>query len=231
MNTFREDNEMDIASGLSTTERLLSVAGGSYLLYNTISNKEKSVIKGAVAGYLMYRGISGYCPISESFGKAEVDRLGDIHIETHMTVDKPRNEVYDFWHDLENLPLFMEHLKSVKKIDNKLSEWTTKVPGQMGSVSWKSEIVEDEKGEALGWQSVDGSMIENTGTVRFRDADESGTEVSVIMSYRAPMGKVGEDIAKLLNPVFEKMVREDVQDFKQFVESGKVEPQRLKSNS
>lgn len=222
MRTINEGNEIDIESQLSTTERMLSVAGGSYLIYNSIIHEGKSLLKAISGSYLMYRGVSGYCPISESFGRNEVDRLGDIHLETEMVVERPRDEVYRFWRDLENLPLFMEHLESVTKIDNKRSEWKAKIPGHLGTISWKSEIIEDTTGDTIGWQSVEGSTIENTGSIRFKDAGNSKTKVSVVISYQAPLGKAGQDLAKVLNPVFKRMVKKDVEDFKHYVEEGKV---------
>ncbi len=46
-----------------------------------------------------------------------------------ITVNRPREELYCFWHDVENLPRFMEHLKAVQVTGEKRSHWTAKVPG------------------------------------------------------------------------------------------------------
>lgn len=217
-----DNKEIRLATNLGTTERLLSVLGGSYLLYNAISKKGNSFFKAATAGYMFFRGASGYCPISSSIGVDEVDKVGDININTSLTVNKPRNEVYEFWRDLENLPKFMKHLKSVETINDTVSAWEAKIPGNVGTISWKSEITDDVENEHIGWQSLSESTIENTGNVRFRDAGKFGTEVNVIISYRAPGGAAGEGIAKMLNPVFKSMVKEDVKNFRRYLEAGEV---------
>ena len=39
---------------------------------------------------------------------------GGIHVRKSITVNRPPEEVYAFWHDFENLPRFMRHLESVR---------------------------------------------------------------------------------------------------------------------
>ena len=46
-----------------------------------------------------------------------------------------------------------------------------------------------------------------------------GTELEVVISYHPPAGEIGAGIAKLLNPVFERIVREDVMNFKDYIET------------
>ena len=119
----------------------------------------------------------------------------------------------------------MRHLKKVQVLDETTSEWTASIPrlpGKLGTVSWKSEIVKDDPGALLSWKSLPGSAIENAGKVSFNDAGKFGTEVHVVISYHAPLGLVGEKAGKLLNPLFEKMVREDIRNFKRFIETGEI---------
>lgn len=219
---MKKNQEMILNQNLGTTERLLSVAGGSYMLYSAFTKKGSSFLKAAAAGYMFFRGASGYCPISNTIGMSEVDQVGDINIHTSMTVNKPREEVYKFWRNLENLPKFMQHLEKVETISDKVSSWEAKATEKMGTISWKSEIVEDIENEHIAWQSLSESTIENSGNVRFRDAGKYGTEVDVIISYRAPLGSAGEGLAKTLNPVFESMVKEDIKNFRRYLEAGEV---------
>ncbi|MEX0649133.1 MAG: SRPBCC family protein [Balneolaceae bacterium] len=215
---MREENRIEEVPELGATERTMSVLSGSYLMYKSLS-KNKSLMKAATGGYLLYRGVTGHCPVSKAIGRGQTDQLGDINITTSLTINKPRSEVYQFWRKLENLPLVMEHLESVTMLDDKHSEWVAKIPGDMGTISWKSEIVEDEPGVRLGWQSLPDSAVENTGTVNFRDAGKFGTEVRAVIAYKAPLGSPGENVAKLLNPVFKEMVRSDIKNFKRYLET------------
>ena len=83
--------------------------------------------------------------------------------------------------------------------------------------------LKDDPGRLLSWRSLPGSTIDNAGKVEFRDAlGDQGTELKVMITYRPPAGNIGSGIAKLLNPLFEKVVRADVNNFKSFIDAGNV---------
>ncbi|WZL90492.1 SRPBCC family protein [Salinimicrobium sp. 3283s] len=205
-------------TNVSDAERGASFLAGAYFLYDALGKEKKSGIEAVIAGYLLYRGISGNCFLYNAIGKTKPDnRSRNVNIQLSLVVDKPREEVYNFWRNLENLPLFMEHLESVESLNDSISVWEAHLPGHVGTLRWKSEIVKERPFELLGWQSLPGSSIENAGKVEFRDAGE-GTELHIVISYHAPGGIPGESAARLLNPVFEDMVEEDVRHFKWFIE-------------
>lgn len=214
---------------ISDLERIVSVLGGCYLLYDSLKNK-RSIPEIGAAGFMFFRGISGYCPASQAGAKL-LNRSNDtrrssgtnVNIHTRLIVNRPVDEVYNFWRHLGNLPLFMEHLESVTVLGPTHSEWKAKLPGGIGTVSWNAEIVREEPHRYISWRSLSGSTIQNVGKVQFKDAGELGTLVHIVFSYHAPLGIAGEEIAKLLNPVFEKMVRKDVMGFKRYMETGTVE--------
>lgn len=185
-------------------------------------NTDKKKIAMAVAGgFLAYRGITGHCDVYKLAGKRKLpDTVKNINIRTLVTVNKPRHEVYSFWRKLSNLPLFMEHLKRVEVIDERRSHWEAKIPGDVVKIEWDAEIVKEIDGELISWNSMPHASIQNAGKVEFRDADENGTEIKVIITYRAPFGDVGEGITSLLNPMFEKMIKKDVKNFKRYIETG-----------
>ena len=203
---------------VSREERGLSLLAGAYFLYDALGKKEKSFLEAAFAGFLLYRGATGNCPTYTAIGKTKPDNHSrNINIQISQFVNKPRQEVYDFWRKVENLPLFMEHLKHVESLNDQISVWEAKIPGWMGTVRWKSEIVKEVPYELLGWQSLPGSSIYNAGKVEFKDAGE-GTEMHVVISYHAPGGIAGEGAARLINPVFRDMLEEDVHNFKWYIE-------------
>lgn len=206
---------------VNTTERIISVMGGAYLLINALAKKEINVLKTMTAAFLLFRGITGHCPGYRAAGKTEIDQHPrNVNIRTSLIVNRPRHEVYGFWRRLENLPKFMKHLESVIVIDEKISEWKAGIMGAPEAISWRSEIVKDEPGALLSWHSLPGADIENAGKIEFEDADSLGTRINIVISYRAPLGMIGEKAARLINPVFKTMVKEDVENFKRHIESG-----------
>jgi uncharacterized membrane protein len=113
----------------------------------------------------------------------------------------------------------MRHLESVTELDNTRSHWEAKIPSNMISIKWDAEIVKDDENSLLSWQSLPGSTIENAGKVEFRNAlGDRGTELRIMITYRPPAGNLGTQVARLFNPLFEKMVKEDITNFKQFIE-------------
>ena len=212
-----------INGNVGTNERVISLLLGSYLLYDALLKEKKSYSEATLAGYLMLRGISGFCPFYKALeiGK-EGFKTENINIRTNISINKPRNEIYEFWRNVENLPLFMKHIHSVTKLDDTLSVWEANIPGGKGNLSWRSEVVKDIPNEHIGWQSLEGADIFNAGNVKFLDAGKYGTEVHVVISYQAPVGKIGEEISRLFTPVFERMIREDVKNLKRFLETDEI---------
>ncbi|HRO42541.1 MAG TPA: SRPBCC family protein [Flavipsychrobacter sp.] len=200
-------------------ERLISVFAGGCLFLNGIS--KGSLLKMGLGGYLIYRGAVGHCPLYSAIGKPHLpDPVKNINIRTTVQVNRPRHEVYAFWRKLENLPLFMRHLKEVKQKDDRTSHWEAFVPGGLGTIQWDAVIVEENENSFIGWNSLPGATIENAGKVEFREIGDGWTEVHAIITYRAPLGIAGQSVSSLFTPLFEKLVRQDIKDFKRYIETG-----------
>ncbi|HEX2605879.1 MAG TPA: SRPBCC family protein [Flavisolibacter sp.] len=228
--SWHADNEFQPHEGsgvinVGQGERIASAALGAWMLSSGLNTLTKhpinSLLKMALGGALLYRGASGHCPVYSKLGKTKgVSHTNSVNIRTSLIVNKPKDEVYAFWRKLENLPLFMKHLASVTEIDSKHSHWEAVVPGNMGRIKWNAEIVKEEPGYLIGWQSIPNSMVNNAGKVTFHDAlNGQGTELEVVISYHPPAGDLGAGLAKTLNPVFEKIIRQDVMNFKEYIET------------
>jgi len=202
-------------------ERYASLAFGINMIYggmkDIFNSPARNFLTTMAGGYLVYRGLTGNCPLYTSWGKNGTNPL-NINIKTAFIVDRPRQEVFDFWRQLENLPRFMSHLKQVTELDDKRSHWEATLPGNVGTVKWDAEIVKEEDSFLIGWHSIPNSMIENAGKVEFFDAPNGRTELRVVISYRPPAGALGAGVAKLFNPLFRKMVQDDVNNFKHYIE-------------
>ncbi|URM36470.1 SRPBCC family protein [Flavobacterium anhuiense] len=207
-----------LKNNVSKLERVLMVTSGAYLLYNALSKENKSITQAGAGGAMLLRGISGYCPIYDAADHLMHDKASNINIRVNSVINKPVNEVYAFWRNLENLPKFMNHLDSVRPTSSTISEWTAKGPGGIGKISWTAEIIRDEKDKLLSWNSIEGSSIKNAGKVVFKPKGKA-TELDVTISYHAPLGIAGESAAKLLNPYFEKLVRDDISNLKVYLET------------
>jgi uncharacterized membrane protein len=145
-----------------------------------------------------------------------------IHVQKSITVNRPQEDVYRFWHDFANLPRFMGHLESVQVTGTGRSHWKAK--GPVGTtVEWDAEIVTDRPNEMISWRSIEGSQIMNSGTVRFTPAPGNrGTEIRVELRYEAPGGALGSLLAKLLGEEPAVQIGDDLRAFKQIMEVGEI---------
>jgi uncharacterized membrane protein len=216
--TQKYEGKVNIDQG----ERIISLLAGSWLLYKSLKKAAKhpvlSVQGAAAGGLLLYRGVTGVCPIYKQLDKDTTDPQA-LNITENIVVNAPREKVYSFWRELSNLPKFMTHLNSVEEIGDGISNWTANIPGGLPDLKWKAQITREVPGEYLGWQSLKGSMIDNAGKIEFRDTlNGTGTELHIEIDYFSPAGSVGRSIASLFNGVFERMIREDIQHFKTYAE-------------
>lgn len=126
------------------------------------------------------------------------------------------DDIFNVWANFENFPLFMEHLKSVRRLDERLSHWV--MEGPLGTkVEWDAETTRFEPNTRIGWNSKDNSAITTSGQVTFRELGPNETEVTVTMRYDPPAGALGEVLAQVFaNP--EKRVTEDLRRFKEYIE-------------
>jgi len=151
---------------------------------------------------------------------AQDDR--SIHVKKSITINRPAEDVYSYWHDFQNLPRFMGHLESVQMKADGRSHWKAKAPVGR-TVEWDAEVVLDRPNEMIAWQSVDGSTISNSGSVYFTSAPgERGTEVRVELQYKAPGGALGAGIAKLLGEEPSVQIGDDLRTLKQVLETGDI---------
>ncbi|MDP9415681.1 MAG: SRPBCC family protein, partial [Pseudomonadota bacterium] len=115
----------------------------------------------------------------------------DAPISRTVTVNRPRQELYDFWRDFTNFPQFMDNIRSVEKLDAQRSRWVIEAPAGT-SVEFVSRITEDQPGRLIAWQSEEGADVRNSGRIDFLDAGPGrGTMVRATISYDPPAGAIG----------------------------------------
>jgi len=204
------------------TERKISAIAGGVMLASSLFRRTPLSIPLLIGGgYLLYRGLSG----NDVFYRAlKIDRtLGDgsrhILVRHSEVIDRPVEEVYRYWRNLENLPLFMRHLDDVRAVDERRSHWVAKAP--LGArVEWDAEIVKENRNNYLAWRSLPGSDVQNRGHVQFKPARTGrGTEVRVEMEYRPPGGSAGAAVAKLLGEEPQVQIQDDLRRFKRIMEA------------
>ena len=138
-----------------------------------------------------------------------------------VTINKPAQELYDFWRDFSNLARVMENVENITVADRQRSTWQVKAPGDR-TVQWDALVTEDEPGRVIGWQSAEGSEISHSGRVEFLETPHRGTVVRVVIGYDVPGGAIGKIAAKLFQREPAIQARRDLRRFKMFMETGEI---------
>jgi uncharacterized membrane protein len=216
-------------------ERFISVAGGGALsIYGLKRGGFSGLLMTITGAALIYRGATGHCNLYRALSVSTVKRKGihasvkhgaGIKIEKRVTINKPVEELFRFWHNFENLPRFLNHLESVRAIGGhagRLSHWVARLPAGM-KVEWDAEIINEAPNELIAWRSLDGAHVPNAGSVRFEKMQNGqGAEVKIALEYAPPVGKIGSFVAKLFGEDPERRVAEDLRRFKQLMETGRI---------
>ena len=148
-------------------------------------------------------------------------RVADgLQVKKSVTVNRPVDEVYAFWRNFENLPLFMKHLDSIVGTGENTSRWRAGAAHGL-SVEWEVQLVEDRPNELLSWQTIGVSDITGHGRVEFTPAPgRRGTEVRASIAYQVPGGAVGNKIARIFRDAPGVKVENQLNVFKQIIETG-----------
>lgn len=162
---------------VSPAGRILSGIAGILLTSTALTGKRRQPLKAILGGYLLFRGASGYCPVSQALNRPS--GASAVEVLTSLTVNKPLDETYRFWRNLKGLPVFMKHLESVIELENKQSLWVAALPWKMGKLQWKAEITTEKINECIAWRALENADIAHHGSVHFKDAGKFGTEVRV----------------------------------------------------
>jgi uncharacterized membrane protein len=199
------------------------LAGGGLAAFGLARRSPAGATLAAMGGALAYAGLVGKAPRMDWL-RTRLPATGEhgLLVTRAVTILRPAGELYAFWRDLSNLPRFMGYLEAVRVAESGRSHWVTRGPA--GSrLEWDAEIVEDQPGELIRWQTLPGAQVPNQGEVRFRDAPAGrGTEVRVRLEYMAPAGQLGASLAQLLGEGADRQVRESLRNFKQLMEAGEI---------
>ncbi len=168
-------------------------------------------------------------PISES-ARTREEPISQLRPEANqhephqfsITIGREPQEVFAFWRDFKNLPLFMKDLAEVQILSEKTSRWVVKLKSGFRT-EWDAEIVEELPGQMIAWQSLEGSSVETSGRVWFlKSPGGRGTIVRLMMSYHVPGGKLAELAGKFTGEDPYNLTLTNLRRLKAYLETGEI---------
>ncbi len=115
---------------------------------------------------------------------ATVDARKAVKLEESITISRTRTELYEIWHNFDQLAGYLDDLESVVPIGGGRSHWIVVIPGGR-RVEWDAELVNDLPNDLIAWKTVGAPDVSHAGSVHFRDAP-NGAEMRVVIDYEPP---------------------------------------------
>jgi uncharacterized membrane protein len=137
-------------------------------------------------------------------------------ITKSIIIKAPVSRTYELWANFDNFPNFMSNIKSVVKTGDKTSHWV--MEGPLGKdLEWDAQTTDIQQNKRIAWNSIRGD-IKTSGAVTFSELAHEETQVTVMLHYVPPAGKLGDAVAHIFdNP--EKKLEEDLKKFKRYAET------------
>lgn len=200
----------------SPAGRVAASAAGTALLVNACA---RGGVASAFAG-LLGAGLIARAAANRSIG--HVVGIGGptqgVVVRKSIHVDATPAEAYRHW-DIERFPQWMSHVREVRHIGGNYFHWVVDGPARV-PVEWDAEITGAVENVYMSWRSVEGSIVDNAGSVRFRPEGD-GTRVEITFCYMPPGGVLGHGIARVLGADPAGRLDDDLMRFKSSLETGR----------
>jgi uncharacterized membrane protein len=212
-----EDATLSWTGGLSSNagDKALKLAGGLLVVYGlTHRGRLATMLRTMGTGLLLDTARRGKLSLP---GVLPADRRRAVDIQKTLYIDAPIDQVYAFWSNYENFPLFMSHVREVEDLGHGRSRWSVSGPGGL-PIEWSAVLTRQDPDEVIAWRSEAGSMLENAGIIRFSPSG-SGTRVNLRFCYHPPVGGAGQAVAELLGSDPRAKLNEDLGRMKSLLEA------------
>jgi uncharacterized membrane protein len=200
--------------------RWATALGGAALLVwgaNKLSKERHAlgaVLTATSAGFILRS--------TRSDTRARLGASRGTSVEQSFAINRPAQELYEFWQNLEQLPRVMPELSSVRMIDHRRSHWVARGPAGWHT-EWYADIINDIPNELIAWRTIEGSNLVSAGSIHFEEGPVGrGTAVRVKLQYDPPGGKLGAALAWAFGDSPSQVIREGLRRFKQLMETGEI---------
>jgi len=138
-----------------------------------------------------------------------------------VTIQAPPERVFDAWSRFEDFPRFMPMVAEVRPVGEDRWHWV--IAGPAGApIEFDAVVTRRERPRVIAWTTVEGALVEHSGTARFRPTAEGGTRMEITMSWRPAGGGIGEGVAFMSGLDPEHALRDGLAAFKARLEEEAV---------
>jgi uncharacterized membrane protein len=146
-----------------------------------------------------------------------------VEVERTVTVAAPVERAFEAWSRCERFPRFMARVRAVRSVARDRWRWTvdrTEGGTQDGApLEWETTVTRYGSNEVVGWETVPGSAIAHSSTVRFARLGPERARVTVRRHYAIGPGAAAGGVLSVLGADPARLLDEDLARFKGLVEA------------
>jgi uncharacterized membrane protein len=141
-------------------------------------------------------------------------------IQASVTIQRPLDEVFGFYQDFRNLPIFLGDVLTIEPTGPITSRWT--IAGPFGiRTSWTVRVTEFSKNELICYETVTLPAFRTYWEIHFTPGSNAG-ETSVREVMKEPLGRLGEAALALIGKYPALEIKANLNRFRQVMEIGRV---------
>jgi len=221
---------------VGSNERLASaMAGGLAVLWGISQRGATGTLAIALGSALVHRGVSGHCQLYGALGVDRAHSNGepyaltgheraarDIDVLRSVTVQRTPHDVFRAWRRPETFAQAMAHFASHTSLEGERTRWTLHDP--LGREhSWVTQIVDEQPGKRIRWQTVESAPLVKNLTLELRPAPgDRGTEMTLHLRLVPPSGPLGALLTKLFGKTPAWVLDRALGNVKSLLEAGEM---------
>jgi uncharacterized membrane protein len=142
-----------------------------------------------------------------------------VQITKSIIVQGKVKDLYQMWTQFETFPNFMDHIKSVQKIDDQTSHWVMAIGPSDQFIEWTAETTLLEENKRIAWNSkaVSKDEFKTSGQVTFTALPNAQTEVTFVFQL-ASLTHLPEPMQDQLEDDLEEKWTQALRSFKAYAE-------------
>ena len=141
-------------------------------------------------------------------------------IDARVIIRRSVGDVFSFYKDLRNLPLFVGDIMDVQQLGPGMYQWT--MQGPLGvRVKWRVMVTNEVMNKLIRYETIMAPELRTAWEVRFAPGPEAN-QTEVHERITSPLGRVGRMALALIGKFPTREVRANLQRLKELLETGRV---------
>ena len=199
---------------------MTSNSGANSSPQRTTKRTCKHPVVAVLGGAAIVIGIATLITSERRHGMERSFRRNENTVEGRVTIERPVEKVFEFYHDFKNLPTFLGDVMRIDEIGPATSRWT--IQGPLGiQVQWIVRVTEERPNELIRYETMSSPALKTRWEIYFSPGS-TADETNVREVMRMPLGRVGRAALALMGKFPDEEETSNLHRLKEVLETGRV---------